>query len=102
MWYIYVVLSRILNLRTLMFSLETTVKMAETPNYKNSCFDKLVNPNNGVEHNRVVPSTMIACLIKCMRHRYRFTLTMLTFTWMRPSLTWIVFVGKYVVINFVG
>lgn len=44
MWYIYVVvLSRILNLRTLMFSLETTVKMAtDTPNYKNRCFDKLV------------------------------------------------------------
>lgn len=43
MWYIDVVLSRILNLRTLMFSLETMVKMAAgTPNYKNCCFDKLV------------------------------------------------------------
>lgn len=43
MWYIYVVLSHILNLGTLMLSLETTVKMAaETPNYKNCCFDKLV------------------------------------------------------------
>lgn len=43
MLYIYVVLSRILNLRTLMFSLETTVKMtAKTPNYKNRFFDKLV------------------------------------------------------------
>lgn len=35
MLYIYVALSRISNLRTLMFSLETTVKKtAETPNYK--------------------------------------------------------------------
>lgn len=40
MWCIYVVvLSRILNLRTLMFPLETTVKItAETPNYKKPLF----------------------------------------------------------------